>query len=130
MQTFLQVLAAAVITVTAILVLKKYNGEFGLLLALVCICSLCVFALTLIRPVMDMMHRLEDLSGVNTAIMAPVFKTALIGVLTNVGASICADSGENSIAKVVELCGTIMALYLSTPLISAVLDLLDSLLGG
>ena len=62
--------------------------------------------------------------------MAPVFKTALIGVLTNVGASICADSGENGIAKVVELCGTIMALYLSTPLISAVLDLLDSLLGG
>ena len=58
MQTFLQVLAAAVITVTAILVLKKYNGKFGLLLALVCICSLCVFALTLIRPVMDMMHRL------------------------------------------------------------------------
>lgn len=130
MSTFYQVLAIAMVAVISILVLRKYAGEFALVLALACVCALCLFAMTMIRPVMDMLERLEKMSGVNTAIMAPVFKTAIIGVLTNVGASICTDSGENGIAKMVELCGTIMALYLSTPLISAVLDLLNSLLGG
>ena len=130
MQSFFQVLAMALVTVTAILVLRQRTGEFALVLALLCIGALCLFAVTMLQPVMDMLERLESLSGVNTAILAPVLKTAMIGILTNVGAGICSDSGESGISKMVELCGTVMALYLSTPLISAVLDLLDSLLGG
>jgi stage III sporulation protein AD len=77
-----------------------------------------------------MVSQLEELTGINTAVMSPVFKTAMIGILTNVAAGICADNGESGIARMVEICGTIMALYLSIPLISAVLELLDSLLGG
>ena len=130
MGTFLQVLAVSIVAVAAILFLKKYNGDFALLLALACICGLCVFALAMAQPVLDMLERLKTLSGINTAVIAPVFKTAAIGILTNIAVSVCADSGESGIGKMVELCGTMMALYLSMPLISAVLDLLDSLLGG
>lgn len=125
-----QVLALAVVTVTAILVLRKHVGEFALVLAVLCAAILCTFAVTTLQPVIEMLRRLEKLSGVNTAILSPVLKTAMIGILTSVGAGVCTDSGESGIAKMVELCGTAMALYLSTPLISAVLDLLDSLLGG
>lgn len=130
MDRFYQVLAIALTTVTAILVVRKRTGEFALVLALLGISTLCFFAMTTLRPVLDMLERLESLSGVNSAVLAPVFKTALIGILTHICAGICADSGENGIARMVELCGSVMALYLSTPLISAVLDLLDSLLGG
>ena len=42
----------------------------------------------------------------------------------------CGDCGEGGVAKMVELCGTVMALYLSAPLVTAVLELLDGLLGG
>lgn len=130
MEGFSQALAVALVTVTAILTLKKRSGEFALVLALLCVAVLCLFAMTTLRPVLDMLERLEDLAGVSTAVLAPVVKTALIGILTHVCAGVCADSGENGIARMVELCGTAMALYLSTPLITAVLDLLDSLLGG
>ncbi|MCI8525817.1 MAG: stage III sporulation protein AD [Oscillospiraceae bacterium] len=130
MQGFFQVLALAVVAVTAILVLKKHVGEFALVLAVLCAAILCTFAVTTLQPVLEMLERLEALSGVNTAILSPVLKTAMIGILTSVSAGVCADSGESGIAKMVELCGTAMALYLSTPLISAVLDLLDTLLGG
>ena len=130
MQGFFQVLALAVVAVTAILVLKKHVGEFALVLAVLCAAILCPFAVTTLQPVLEMLERLEALSGVNTAILSPVLKTAMIGILTSVSAGVCADSCESGIAKMVELCGTAMALYLSTPLISAVLDLLDTLLGG
>ena len=46
-----------------------------------------------------MLERLEELSGVNTAILAPVIKTAVIGILTHICAGVCSDSGENGIAK-------------------------------
>ena len=130
MDRFFQVLALVLVTISAILVLQKRAGEFALVLSLLCIAAVSFFALTTLRPVLDMLERLEELSGVNSAILAPVIKTAIIGVLTHICAGVCSDSGENGIARVVELCGTAMALYLATPLISAVLDLLDTLLGG
>ena len=130
MDRFFQVLALVLVTVSAILVLRKRAGEFALVVSLLCISAVCFFAMTTLQPVLDMLDRLEELSGVNAAILSPVIKTALIGVLTHICAGVCSDSGESGIARVVELCGTVMALYLATPLISAVLDLLDSLLGG
>ena len=130
MDRFFQVLALVLVAISAILVLRKRAGEFALVLSLLCISALCFFALTTLQPVLDMLERLEDLSGVNAAILAPVVKTAVIGILTHICAGVCSDSGENGIARVVELCGTVMALYLATPLISAVLDLLETLLGG
>ena len=130
MEPFFQVLVIALVTVITMLVLKKRVGELALVLAVLSICILSYFAMTMFQPVLDMVSQLEELTGLNTAVMAPVFKTVLIGILTNVAAGICSDSGENGIARMVEICGTVMALYLSIPLISAVLELLDSLLGG
>ena len=130
MEYFFQVLVIALVTVIAMLVLKKRVGELALVLAVLSISVLSYFAITMLQPVLDMVSQLEELTGINTAVMAPVFKTALIGILTNVAAGICSDSGENGIARMVEICGTVMALYLSIPLISAVLELLDALLGG
>lgn len=130
MTLFGQILAVAIVSVAAILILKKTGGDFAMVVSLVSVCVLCVFALTMLQPVMDMLERLQSLSGLNTAVMAPVFKTALVGILTGVAATICTDSGQNGIAKMVELCGTVMALYLASPLISAVLDLLNRLVGG
>ena len=62
MQSFFQVLAMALVTVTAILVLRKRTGEFALVLALLCIGALCLFAVTMLQPVMDMLERLESLN--------------------------------------------------------------------
>ena len=130
MEQFLKILALALVTVLAILLLRKRTTEFALVLSLVCISALCFYAATTLQPVMDMLERLETLSGVHGAVLAPVVKTALIGILTHICAGICSDAGESGISRMVELCGTAMALYLSTPLITAVLDLLDTLLGG
>lgn len=130
MDSFIKILSLALVTVLAVLLLRKRAAEFSTVLSLVCITALCFFAATTLQPVMDMLERLETLSGVHGAILAPVVKTALIGILTHICAGVCSDAGENGIARMVELCGTAMALYLSTPLITAVLDLLDSLLGG
>ena len=130
MDEFIQVVVLALTAMVAVSALKKRAGEFSLLVTAVCIGALGVFAVTRLGPVLDLLRRLEKLTGVNRAIMAPALKAALVGILTNVAAGVCGDCGEGGVAKMVELCGKAMALYLSTPLISAVLDLLDTLLGG
>ncbi len=130
MDDFIRAIVLTFVGMAAITALRKRAGEFSLLIAAVCIGALCLFAATRLKPVLELLQKLEKLTGVDTAILAPVVKTALIGVLTNIAAGVCADCGEGSVAKMVELCGAVMALYLSAPLISAVLELLDGLLGG
>ncbi len=130
MDEFIQVVVLALTAMVAVSALKKRAGEFSLLVTAVCIGALGVFAVTRLGPVLDLLRRLEKLTGVNRAIMAPALKAALVGILTNVAAGVCGDCGEGGVAKMVELCGTVMALYLSAPLVTAVLELLDGLLGG
>lgn len=130
METFVQVLAVAVTAVIAVSILKKYGGDFASLLALCCVCLLGAFAVKTVQPVLDMLKKLQTLSGLSTAVLAPVLKTALVGILTGIASSVCTDSGQNGMAKAVELCGTVMALCLAVPLISAVLELLESLMEG
>ncbi len=130
MYEFIQIVVLALTAMVAVSALKKRAGEFSLLVTAVCIGALGVFAVTRLGPVLDLLRRLEKLTGVNRAIMAPALKAALVGILTNVAAGVCGDCGEGGVAKMVELCGTVMALYLSAPLVTAVLELLDGLLGG
>lgn len=130
MDEFIQIVVLALTAMVAVSALKKRAGEFSLLVTAVCIGALGVFAVTRLGPVLELLRRLEKLTGVNRAVIAPALKAALVGILTNVAAGVCGDCGEGGVAKMVELCGTVMALYLSAPLVTAVLELLDGLLGG
>lgn len=130
MSAFIQVISVALVTVAAVLALKKGAPELAAVLSIFSIFLLAFYALSFLRPVLDILEQLEELSGINSTVIAPVLKTAIIGILTSLCSGICEDNGENGLSKVVELCGAVMALYLSIPLISAVLDLLNALLGG
>lgn len=130
MDEFIQIIVLSLTAIAAVCALKKRAGEFSLLITAVSIGALGIFAVTRLEPVLELLRRLENMTGVNSAVLAPAFKAALVGILTNVAAGVCSDCGEGGIAKMVELCGTVMALYLSAPLVTAVLELLDGLLGG
>lgn len=130
MDEFIRIVVLALTAMAAISALKKRAGEFSLLVTAVCIGALGIFAVTRMEPVLELLRRLEKLTGINRAILSPAIKAALVGILTNVASGVCSDCGEGGVARMVELCGTVMALYLSAPLVTAVLELLDGLLGG
>ena len=71
-----------------------------------------------------------DTTGLDKALMTPMLKTIGIGILTQLSATICADAGENAIAKLVEICGGVLALYVALPLLEAVLDMVEQMSGG
>jgi stage III sporulation protein AD len=63
-------------------------------------------------------------------IVSPMLKVAGVGLMTQVAAGICQDAGENALGKTVELCGTVLAMYAALPLLLAVLELVESMMGG
>ena len=118
-------LCAAVCTI-----LKKSGQEYTVLLCVCCTVFAVGTAISYFSPVIAFLQKLQEISGVNGVIFAPLLKTAAIGLLTQVTAGVCADAGQMSMAKMTELCGSLLALYTALPLAEQMLELLEELMHG
>ena len=81
-------------------------------------------------PILAFFHRLQELTGLSGAVFAPLFKTAAIGLLAQMAATICRDSGQQALAQAVEICCGFISFYLALPLLEMVLSLLQTMIGG
>ena len=63
-------------------------------------------------------------------VTSPVLNVVGIGFVSQIASAVCEDSGEKALGQSVEIACAILALYVSIPLISAVLDLLENMLRG
>ena len=126
----MQIAALCVVCAVLALVVRGRSPEFAFCAALGC-CAVCIAAAAaLIAPVLDFLRELQELAGLSDAMMAPLLKTVGIGLLTQLAGAFCTDAGEKSLAKVIELCGAFLAVYVSLPLAGAVLRMLRTLMGG
>lgn len=123
-------LQAAVIGILAVIfanLLREKNKELGILISLAACALIAVILLNLAEPVITFLKDLRNLAGLDKKLMEPMLKTIGIGLLTQISSTVCADAGENSIAKLIEICGGILALYVSLPLLEAVLDMMKAM---
>lgn len=128
MEEFLKILILVMTGCAAVLLLR--DGSFRLLAALCCLAFCGVLALQLIKPVLDMVTKLTGLAGVSSAVFSPVLRGVAIGILAETAASYCKDAGEQALAGVMELGGVLAILYVSLPLFSAAMDMLERLMEG
>lgn len=130
MQEFLQVAVIGVVTVVFAALLKRNSGELAILLTIGACVLMGVLIVRMTEPVLTFLGKLRNLAGLDTELMTPLLKTVGIGLLTQLAASVCTDAGESAIAKLIELCGSVLAIYLALPLLEAVIDLIQSMSGG
>lgn len=128
MEIFLKILALVMTGCAAALLLRE--GSFRLLAALCCLALCGVFAVQLIEPILNMVSKLSGLAGVSSAVFGPVLRGVAIGILAETAASYCKDAGEQALAGMVELGGVLAILYVSLPLFSAAMDMLEQLMEG
>lgn len=93
-------------------------------------CIVTVVALEFLRPVMDFVKQLEDIGGLNKPLIRILLKVAGIGLICEIGAMICHDSGCSSLGKTVKILGTAVILWLSLPLYAMLVELIERILGG
>ena len=113
-----------------ILLIRKQNADVALLVSVVSIVLILAGAMTYVKPVVQYISHRQTLCNINAAVLTPLFKTIAVGIVCQIVAGICTDAGEQAMAKAIELCGSIVALYVSLPLIKAVFELFDSILQG
>ena len=130
MERFLQIAALCVICAVLSLVVRGRSPEFSFCAACACCAVSLIAAAELVSPVVSFLQRLQRLAGLEPALLAPVLKTVGVGLLTQIAGAFGRDAGEQALCKVGELCGTFLAVYVALPLANAVLELLQTLMGG
>ena len=83
-----------------------------------------------VRPVAKFLEELSELSGLGAPYFSPLIKTTGIGIVTQICCAVCADCGQNAMAKAAELCGVCASVVLALPLMRAALDVIRQMMGA
>ncbi len=127
MEIIVRAAGAAIVGSVLALLLKKHTPELSLSLAIITGAVVVWISATVARQIADTLRSLSAAGGVEEIYLSPVIKCVGIGLVTHLAAQICRDAQHGSVASAVELCGTLCALYISLPLIRALLATVEKL---
>lgn len=125
-----QIASLGVVAALLCAVVRENERPLAMLLSLAGCAVLLLLGLRFFSPILSVVEQLRDLSGLNEAVTAPVLKVTGIGLLAQVAGGVCEDAEERALAKAVEIGGSVLSVYAALPLMTAVLDLLEEMLGG
>ena len=129
MDVFFRATAAVLVAVILFLVVGKHSKEMALLLT-VCVCCLVGAVIGLfIEPVIDFVEELQEIGQLNMEYLQILLKVVGIGFLAEITALICADAGNGTLGKMLQMLSSSVILWLSIPLLRALLSLVQRILG-
>ena len=117
------VVICIVVSLTAAL-LEKDTPQLGLLLVLAAIAVLMTFALSFYEEVRATAESLLAQSGLDGELFRPILKIIAISMIARLGGDLCKDSGQGTLASLLELVGTVCALIAAQPLLLRALEIL------
>ena len=99
MNIFLKSTAGILIAVIIGHSLSKQNKDTALLLVMgVCVMVL-ISAMEYFQPVVDFFQKLQSMGNLDSQMLSVLLKTVGIGILSEITALICADSGNAALGK-------------------------------
>lgn len=119
----------ALITTVFVVLLRDHNKPLSIVVSAVACIGILMVGIQFIKPVLEVVEEIQSLSGLKNTMIQPLIKLVGIGILSNTATTICADAGEVALGKAVEMTGTILAMYVSLPLVLSSLELVKKLVG-
>ncbi len=129
MGDFLRLCGLALVAAILILALGGHRKEIGALLGLAMCCMAAMAAIGYLQPVVQFVKELETLGNLDHSLVKTMLKVVGIGMIAELAALICADAGNASLGKTVQMLGSAVILYVSMPLFTALITLIQQILG-
>lgn len=111
------------------LVVGKREKDFALLVTLAACCALAGAVAEYISPVLDFFRELEETAQLPSDILRLLLKALGIGLVAEISGAVCADAGNGSLAKQLQILSNAVIAYLSLPIFSGLLSLIREILG-
>lgn len=121
---------AAAVLLAVVMILTLRRQEMGLLLGMAVCAMAALAAMQYLEPVVELVDSVREFGELDGELLVILLKAVGIGLLTEIAGMICADSGNSSLGKSLQLLGTAVILWLSIPLFTGLLDLIREILEG
>ena len=116
------------VLVGVVLILTLRRQEMGMLLGLAVCVMVLALGMTYLKPVLELVDTLKALGELDGECISILMKAVGIGLVTEVAVLVCNDSGNSSMGKALQLLGTVVILWLSVPLFTGLLELIQEIL--
>jgi len=130
MELFVKTCGAVLLCVILILSFGGKSRDISMVLGIAVCCMVSLVALEYLKPVIAFIGQLEEIGGLDHSLVRILLKVTGIGLICEIAALVCSDSGCSSLGKTVKLMGAAVILWLSLPLYAMLVDLLQQILGG
>ena len=90
---------------------------------------MCV-GVTFLRPILDFLRQLQQTGQWNSEWVRLLLKAVGIGLIGELAALVCIDAGNAALGKTVSMLTNVVMLWLAVPLLQALLELVEELIGG
>lgn len=129
MGTFWKAVAGVLLTVILALAVGKREKDISVLLSMAACCLVGVVALSYLKPVLELMEELGQLGEVAGETLEILMKAVGIALVSEIGGMLCADAGNGSLGKLLQMLGSAAILYMSIPIFRSLLSLIQEILG-
>lgn len=118
----------ALTAVLFLLLLRQQKPALAVLFGMVFSLFLFWKVLEPLKTVLDTLENLTEKAGVDIFYIHTILKILGVAYLAEFAAVLCADAGEQAVAKKVEFAAKVFIAVLSLPVMTSALDVLFSLL--
>ena len=129
MELFFKAAALILVTVVLSLFLEKLEKDTAVLMSIAACCVAGTAAFHDLEPVFTFLSNLSSVGNLQDGILDTLLKVAGITLVSEITGTICTDSGNGSLGKMLQLLGSGVILYLSLPIFQLLLDLLTEVMG-
>lgn len=130
MTLFLKAAALAMISAILSMVVGKQEKDSGLLISIAACTMITAITITFLEPVFTFIHRLESLGNLKSDMLQILTRVLGIGIISEVASMICTDAGNATLSKAIQLLGSAVILYLSIPMFTSLIDMIEEILGA
>ncbi len=128
MEKFYTATALILLTVILVLTLRKQNGEIALLLGLCGCCMGLGVTFGFLSPIISFIQKLQKIANLDHEMLRILMKITAVAFTAEIAATVCNDAGNAALSKVMQMLSTAVILYLSLPMLEALLTLVERIL--
>lgn len=110
------------------LTLSGNGKDQATLLCVLGCCMILSVAAAYLEPVIRFFEELEEMIPLESEILGILLKIVGIGILGELAAAICCDSGRGALGKAIQALTGITLLWLTLPMLQTLLDLIRQIL--
>ncbi|MDI3477192.1 MAG: stage sporulation protein [Thermoanaerobacterium sp.] len=123
-----QIVAIGIICIIILSILRETNKDFAVIISL--IASILIFFMVIpkISNIITVLNTIADKSGINNIYVKTIFKIIGIAYIAEFGVQLSNDANEKNIATKIELAAKIIIVFLSLPIIIALVDTIVSIM--